>query len=81
MTGSTTRRRQHSRWSPGRQSYGASEVRAQIDASAAGGGSGFMLWDPSLDYQIDALASLRSGAARWDPSEQALAALLRVRDP
>ena len=64
----------------GRQSYGPTEVRAQIDASAAAGGSGFMLWDPSLDYQFAALAGLPAIAARWEPSDEELADLLRVRD-
>ncbi|HJN93673.1 MAG TPA: putative glycoside hydrolase, partial [Dehalococcoidia bacterium] len=31
--------------------YGPAQVRVQIDASAQAGGSGFMLWDPSLNYQ------------------------------
>ncbi len=39
----------------GRQPYGPTEVRAQIDANKAAGGSGFMLWDPSLDYRFEAL--------------------------
>jgi len=39
----------------GRQAYGPIEVRAQIDANRDAGGSGFMLWDPSLDYGVEAL--------------------------
>ena len=62
----------------GRQSYGVGEVRAQIDASEAGGGSGFMLWDPTLDYQFEALAGLRTFAAPWESSDQELADLLGV---
>lgn len=35
--------------------YGADYVYAQIEATAGAGGIGFMLWDPSLDYQTQAL--------------------------
>ena len=38
--------------------YGVDRVRAQIDASTQAGAAGFMLWDPSLAYQIDLLNSL-----------------------
>ena len=38
--------------------YGAAEVAVQIDATAHAGGSGFMLWDPSLNYQLPALAQI-----------------------
>ena len=38
--------------------YGPAEVAVQIDASAEAGGSGFMLWDPSLNYQLPALAQI-----------------------
>ena len=38
--------------------YGADRVRAQIDASVQSGGIGFMLWDPSLAYQLELLSSL-----------------------
>ncbi len=41
--------------------YGATEVRTQIDAAALAGGQGFMLWDPSLDYQIGVLDDLAAG--------------------
>ena len=38
--------------------YGLEEVRAQIKATAEAGGSGFMLWDPGLNYQLGALGEL-----------------------
>ena len=38
--------------------YGAAEVRLQIEAAAEAGGQGFMLWDPSLQYQLRVLAGL-----------------------
>ena len=38
--------------------YGPTEVAVQIDATAEAGGSGFMLWDPSLAYQLPALAQI-----------------------
>ncbi len=41
--------------------YGANEVLAQIRANRAGGGAGFMLWDPSLNYQTDILDQLAIG--------------------
>ena len=65
----------------GRQSYGADEVRAQIDASAAGGGSGFMLWDPTLDYQFDALVNLRAIPVGWQVTDEELVEMLRFPDP
>jgi hypothetical protein len=45
-------------YGPAGLSYGADEVRAQIEASSGAGGVGFMLWDPSMHY---ALSTLRSG--------------------
>ena len=36
--------------------YGPEEVRAQIRAAEEAGAQGFMLWDPSLRYQVDVLA-------------------------
>ena len=65
----------------GRQSYGADEVRAQIDASAAGGGSGFMLWDPTLDYQFEALVNLRAFPAGWQITDEELGEMLHFPDP
>jgi hypothetical protein len=41
--------------------YGLAQVRAQIDASMQAGASGFMLWDPSLNYQLSVLAELQDG--------------------
>lgn len=35
--------------------YGAKEVRAQIDATEQGGGSGWLLWDPNNKYTVGAL--------------------------
>lgn len=35
--------------------YGVSQVSEQIQQTAATGGYGFMLWDPSLQYQVGAL--------------------------
>ena len=35
--------------------YGAKEVRAQIDATEQGGGSGWLLWNPDNKYTVDAL--------------------------
>ncbi|MGH9210770.1 MAG: putative glycoside hydrolase [Acidimicrobiales bacterium] len=37
-------------------SYGADEVRVQIDAAASAGSTRFVLWDPSVTYTADALA-------------------------
>ena len=54
--------------------YGADEVAAQIRAASDAGGAGFMLWDPSLSYQTDALESTRDLA--WNPSN-----LLTTTDP
>jgi hypothetical protein len=42
--------------------YGAEEVRVQIEASDRAGGQGFMLWDPSLNYQIELLSSMNQAA-------------------
>ncbi len=65
----------------GRQPYGASEVRAQIDGSEAGGGSGFMLWDPTLDYQFDALVNSLAIPAGWQVTDEELVEMLRFPDP
>jgi hypothetical protein len=35
--------------------YGAAEVRAQIDAAMDVGATGFLLWNPSSTYHVDAL--------------------------
>lgn len=40
---------------PNMTPYGAKEVRAQIDATEQGGGSGWLLWDPNNKYTVDAL--------------------------
>ena len=45
--------------------YQAAQVRAQIEATAAAGGVGFMLWDPSLDYQLAALELTQE--LTWSP--------------
>jgi hypothetical protein len=66
---------------PTSASYGADEVRAQIDASEAGGGSGFMLWDPTLDYQFEALVNLRAIPAGWQVTDEELVEMLRFPDP
>ena len=39
--------------------YGTREVNAQIEAAHAAGAAGFMLWDPSLHYALDALRAAR----------------------
>jgi len=39
--------------------YGPAQVRAQILGSEQAGGSGFMLWDPSLNYQTALLGELQ----------------------
>jgi hypothetical protein len=39
----------------GYRDYGAAEVRAQIDAAEDFGASGWMLWNPSNEYQVGAL--------------------------
>lgn len=44
--------------------YSAVEVQAQIDASAEAGGSGFMLWDPSLNYHLSVLEELLTASSR-----------------
>lgn len=38
--------------------YGLAEVDAQIRANVQAGGNGYMLWDPSLNYQLDVLVGL-----------------------
>ena len=38
--------------------YGPAEVRAQIDAAAELGMTGFLLWDPNVTYTADALTPL-----------------------
>ena len=43
--------------------YGFHDVMAQIEAAAAEGGAGFMLWNPALRYETAVLATLRDGAA------------------
>lgn len=40
---------------PGMTPYGEKEVRAQIDATEQGGGSGWLLWDPDNKYTEAAL--------------------------
>ena len=45
--------------------YNATEVHAQIAATAAAGGIGFMLWDPSLQYEQAALEQALS--LTWSP--------------
>lgn len=44
--------------------YGFDEVIVQIRASAAEGGVGFMLWNPTLLYHTDVLGVVRDDAAR-----------------
>ncbi len=45
--------------------YNAERVHAQIEAASQAGGIGFMLWDPSLQYQRDALE--RALQLHWTP--------------
>ena len=45
--------------------YNAKEVLAQITATAEAGGIGFMLWDPSLQYEQQALE--QSLSLTWSP--------------
>ncbi|MYE05734.1 MAG: hypothetical protein F4Y04_00665, partial [Chloroflexi bacterium] len=45
--------------------YNWEQVHAQIAATAAGGGIGFMLWDPSLAYEEQALEQALS--LTWPP--------------
>ena len=45
-------------YGPRKLYYGPAEVAVQIDATAEAGGSGFMLWDPSFNYQLPALAQI-----------------------
>ena len=45
--------------------YLADQVHAQIAATAAAGGFGFMLWDPSMQYERQALE--RSLELTWSP--------------
>ena len=42
-------------FSSGSVIYGPAEVRAQIDAARAVGAEGFLLWNPTSVYNIDAL--------------------------
>ncbi|HEX5498842.1 MAG TPA: putative glycoside hydrolase, partial [Thermomicrobiales bacterium] len=39
---------------PGMSPYGAPEVRAQIDAAEAAGAEGWMIWNASNEYHVDA---------------------------
>ncbi|MGV3758590.1 MAG: putative glycoside hydrolase, partial [Actinomycetota bacterium] len=41
--------------------YGAAEVKAQIDAAAELGLTGFLLWDPNVTYTADALTPIPKG--------------------
>ncbi len=50
-------------YQPRRLHYGYQDVMAQIRASEAEGGAGFMLWNPALRYETDVLATLRDAAA------------------
>ena len=50
-------------YQPRRLHYGFDDVMAQIQAAAAEGGAGFMLWNPALRYETAVLATLRDGAA------------------
>lgn len=50
-------------YQPRQLRYGFAEVMAQIRASTAEGGVGFMLWNPTLLYHTDVLAVLRDEAA------------------
>lgn len=50
-------------YQPRRLHYGYQDVMAQIEASAAQGGAGFMLWNPALRYETDVLATLRDAEA------------------
>jgi hypothetical protein len=43
--------------------YGEAEVRAQIEAAFASGASGYMLWNPRVRYDYDALDVMPS----WSP--------------
>ena len=45
--------------------YYAEQVHAQIAATAEAGGVGFMLWDPSLDYEQQALE--QALGLTWEP--------------
>ncbi len=45
--------------------YGSDYVSAQIEATAAAGGIGFMLWDPSLQFEQQALEEALS--LTWPP--------------
>lgn len=42
----------------GGRAYGDAEVRAQIEAAAAAGGEGFLLWNATSQYSIEALDPL-----------------------
>ena len=48
-------------YQPEKLLYGAIEVAAQIDASVRAGASGFMLWDPSLNYHLSPLDAIANG--------------------
>ncbi len=37
--------------------YGADQVALQIGATAAAGGRGYMLWDPSLEYELEPISA------------------------
>ncbi len=50
-------------YQPRRLHYGYRDVMAQIHASAAQGGAGFMLWNPALRYETGVLATLRDASA------------------
>ncbi len=59
---------------PGMTPYGEKEVRAQIDATEQGGGSGWLLWDPNNTYTAAALDP-ESASTSDDSPEVALNAL------
>ena len=50
-------------YQPRRLHYGFHDVMAQIQAAAAEGGAGFMLWNPALRYETAVLATLRDATA------------------
>lgn len=60
-----------------RRAYGATEIRAQMAGARAGGGRGWLLWDPAVKYTRAALAAAQPA---YPPNSTGFVPLLRYRE-